>query len=289
MTEHKLLLIDGLGVAYRAFYAIRNLSTEGGVPTNALYGFIRMTQQLKHDWLPTHMAVVFDGGLPEERTEIVEDYKAQREPMPDELSVQLEAIDSYLDAARIPYILLEGQEADDVLATLAVEAAADGADVLLATSDKDLYQLVGESISIVPPSKGGMSMGPAEVEAKTGVKPSLMVDWQSLVGDAVDNVPGVPGVGPKTAAKWLNAYGDLETIFNELDDLKPERFRPVLAELKEAVLKNRDVVRLRTDLECGMPWHELAVQEAVTEELLAFFEKYELRGLARELRSGTTS
>jgi 5'-3' exonuclease len=87
----------------------------------------------------------------------------------------------------------------------------------------------------------------------------------------------------------LNAYGDLETIFNELDDLKPERFRPVLAELKEAVLKNRDVVRLRTDLECGMPWHELAVQEAVTEELLAFFEKYELRGLARELRSGTTS
>ncbi len=283
MSKSTLLLIDGMAVVYRAFYAIQGLSTNDGRPTNALYGFIRMVDQLRDVWKPTHWAVVFDGGLPEERTTLLESYKAQREEMPDPLSQQLESIDEYIECAKIPWLFVEGQEADDVMATMAKWAKRDGATVLVATSDKDLFQIVDESVSIVPPSKKGSQMGPEDVCEKTGVRPERMIEWQALVGDSVDNIPGVPGVGPKTAAKWLNSYGSLEEIWKHVGDLKPERFRAILRQHEERIRDNLTLVRLRDDLDLTFEWDDYAVEVPGADELLAFFEEYELHAMAREV------
>ncbi len=284
MADASLLLIDGMAVIYRAFYGIKDLATSDGRPTNALYGFIRILDHLRESWAPTHMIVVFDGGLPEERTQLLESYKAGRDPMPDPLEEQLEAIDEYLDAADIPWLMMAGEEADDVLATIAFSAAATGAQVHIATSDKDLYQLVTADITIVSPSRKGPHMGVVEVEDKMGVPPEQMIDWQALVGDTADNIPGVPGVGPKTAAKWLHQYGTVKGVFEHIDEMMPERFRTILAEHRENVLRNLKLVRLRTDLDCQVDWRTLPLCESEPEKLLVFFEKYELHSLAKALR-----
>jgi len=231
------------------------------------------------------MAVVFDGGLPEERMEALETYKAQRDPMPDPLEAQLESIDEYLEAADIPWYMMEGQEADDLMATMAVMAAADGFKVDIATSDKDLYQMVNDQIQVVSPSKKGTHMGPAEVEEKTGVPPPMMIDWQALVGDTVDNIPGVPGVGPKTASKWLHLYGSVDAIYANLDELKPERFRNILREQREAVTRNLGLVKMRTDLPCTLDWADIVDKPPLKEKLLPFLEKYELHSIAKNLAS----
>jgi DNA polymerase I len=166
-----VLIVDGHAMAYRAYYAVRNLSTAAGQPTNALFGFIRMLRQLEAQWRPGRIVVTFDGGSPAHRLEKCPAYKAQRAPMPDDLRAQLPLIHDYLAIAGIPMVLLKGQEADDVMATLADRAAADGATVRLATSDKDLMQLVDERIRIVPPTKTDEELDAAAVVAKTGVRP----------------------------------------------------------------------------------------------------------------------
>ncbi|MBU0679778.1 MAG: hypothetical protein KJ626_16880 [Verrucomicrobia bacterium] len=199
MKRNKLLLIDGHAFAYRAYYAIRDLSTRDGRNTNALFGFIKMVRQLEEHWKPTHWAVAFDAGLPEERVSIHSEYKANRAEMPDTLHEQFEYIEEYLGACGIMSVSISGQEADDCLATLGLRAVAEGAEVLIASSDKDLFQLVSRELSIVTPTKSNVRMGPEEVKDKTGVYPELIVPWLALVGDSSDNIPGVPGVGPKTA------------------------------------------------------------------------------------------
>lgn len=284
MPQDTLLLVDGTGVAYRAFYAIRSLSTRSGRPTNAVFGFIKMLQQLGELWKPTHRAVVFDGGLPKERMEKLPTYKAQREPMPDALRGQFEAIEEYLRRSEVPSLRLEGEEADDVIATLAARAAERGMEVVVASSDKDLYQLVGERVAMVAPSKAGARMGPAEVAEKTGVPPERIVDWLALTGDSVDNIPGVPGVGAKTAAKLLSEFGSLDGLWARLGEVGSERIRQALEASRETVARNLELVRLRRDLPLGADWDAMRVRPPDAGRLLPFYEEMEFGSMARAMR-----
>jgi len=196
----RLLIIDGHAFAYRAFYGIRGLMSPSGQPTNAIYGFINMLAKLEAQVLPTHAVVVWDGGLDAERVEELDDYKGQRDPMPDDMEVQLDEMVEYLEAEGWASVCDDGVEADDRIGQLARRAEAEGFEVAIASSDKDFLQLINDRVKMWNPAdKSGVPMDADAVVAKTGVQPSQIVDWLSLVGDAADNIPGVPKVGVKTA------------------------------------------------------------------------------------------
>jgi DNA polymerase I len=273
-----------MAAVYRAFYAIRNLSTRDGRPTNAVFGFIRMLHQLRAQWRPTHWAVVFDGGLPETRTRLLETYKAQRPAMPDALRVQLDAVNAYLGGADVCALRIEGQEADDVMASLA--AAAGEAEVLLASNDKDLYQIVDGRVFMIALAGPAERMGPAEVEAKTGVLPDRIVDWLALVGDASDNIPGVPGVGRKTAAQLLREYGSLDGIWTALERIERTRVREALREARAIVERNCRMIRLDGGMDVFPGWDALAVRDEDPARVGPLLDALELDSLARELREG---
>jgi DNA polymerase-1 len=272
-------------MAFRAFYAIKELRTSRGLDTNAVYGFIRMLQNLRERWKPTHWAVVFDGGLPEERTDLLETYKADREEVPDPLEKQWELIDEYLEAACIPSVWVPGEEADDIIATLATRAADKRVRVLIAGDDKDFYQLVGGPIRMVPQVKSDAMIGPREVQRRTGVPPSRMPAWQALVGDRVDGVPGVPGIGPKTAARLLNRFGSLPGIWSGMEKVEPERVRTALRIHKQDIRRNLKLCRLNRGVVCGVRWDRLAVREPEDEPLLALLERLEFNNMAEEVRT----
>ena len=277
-----VLIVDGTAVAYRAFYAVPWLSTRDRQPTNALFGFVRMLLQLEKQWRSDRLVVAFDGGSPAHRLEKCPAYKAQRAPMPDDLRSQLPLINEYLDVAGVPRLWLPHQEADDVMATLADRAARAGAVVRLATSDKDLMQLVGDRVRLVPPTKTEEELDAAGVEAKTGVRPDQIVDWLALVGDVADNIPGVDGIGPKTAAKLLGRFGTLAECFARADEIES-------AGLREKLLAGRAVAELNVQLmalDKAVPdvpdWDVLPAPAPDAARLKSFFEKYELHRFAAE-------
>ncbi|MAY06885.1 MAG: hypothetical protein CMO72_06985 [Verrucomicrobiales bacterium] len=245
----RLLIIDGHAFAYRAFFAIRGLSSPSGQPTNAIYGFIKMLEKLEANFLPSHTVVVWDGGLDEDRVEGLEDYKAQRDPMPDDMEVQLDEIVTYLEANGIASICDDGIEADDRIGQLAKRAEEEGYEVAIASSDKDFFQLINDRVKMLNPAdKSGEPMDADAVEAKAGVRPHQIVDWLSLVGDAADNIPGVPGIGVKTAASLLNEFGSVDGIYERLEEVKREKQRESLAASEEVVRRNQALVALKLDL-----------------------------------------
>ena len=246
-----------------------------------MFGFIKMLQQLEQLWKPTHWAVVFDGGMPEERLAKLPTYKAQREPMPDPLRAQFADMERYLQAAGIQSIRMDRQEADDVIATIASAAPAG---VLIATSDKDLYQLINERVFMISPSKVGAKMGRQEVFDKTGVWPESIVPWLALTGDAVDNIPGVPGVGPKTAAKLLAQFGSLDTLWARLEEVSSQRIREALVAHREEVVRNVGLVTLRRDLPVSAPVQSMSVRRPDPARLLPFYEEMEFTSMAKGLR-----
>ena len=277
-----MLIVDGTAVAYRAFYAVRDLSARDGTPTNALFGFIRMLRQLEARWKPDRVVVAFDGGSPAHRLEKCPAYKAQRAPMPDDLRSQLPRINEFLAAAGIPMVLLKGQEADDVMATLAGRAAAAGAIVRLATSDKDLMQLVTDRVRIVPPTQADTELDPAGVEAKTGVPPARIVDWLALIGDSADNIPGVLGIGPKTATKLLTQFGSLSGCFAHGDQIESASLRSKLLEGRATAELNVALMTLDREVPGVPDWKDVPPPAPATDRLKAFFEKYDLRRFAAE-------
>jgi DNA polymerase I len=284
MSERLLILVDALAVLYRSFYAIRELSTADGRPTNALYGFIRKLDQLRATWDPTHLAVVFDGGLPAERLRLLETYKAQRPPMPDALRSQVELAKEYLDKARTAWLLMEAQEADDVIATVSEKAQGEGVAVRIATGDKDMYQLIDDRVTLLPPTaKGKAEFGAQQVLDKTGVAPAQIVEWLALVGDASDNVPGVPGVGPKTAAKLLGAFGSIEVMWERIEEVASPRTREALVANREIVERNLDMVRLNRGLAVPLDWDALCVRPPDRAGLLPMLEDLEFHAMAAEL------
>ncbi len=284
MAATRLLLVDAMGVFYRAYFAIRNMTAPDGAPTNGLFGFIRMVEQLRRHWQPTHLAVVLEGGIPAHRLELVPEYKANRPSMPDEMRSQIPLLQQYLEDACIPAVRLDGWEADDVMASLACQLVPQLGEVLLATSDKDLMQVIGGGVSMVTVAGDMGRVGEEEVRTKTGVGPTGVVDWLALVGDSADNIPGVRGVGPKTAAKLLDQFGSLEEIYAALDDVSSSSLREKLLAGREAADRNRAMVRLHTDL-AGLPDADaLRVSRPDVSGLLALYDRLGFKALAKDLR-----
>lgn len=284
MPTSLLLLVDGLAVAYRAFHAIPALSTKTGEPTNALFGFIKMLRQLDEQWRPTHRAVVFDGGLPEHRMALLPSYKAQRDPMPEGLVQQLGPMETFLELAGWGSVRPRQEEADDALATLAERADRSGGRVLIASSDKDLLQLVNDRIQVIPPTKHATPMGAADVQGKMGVAPSQVVDLLALMGDQADNIPGVPGVGPKTAAQLLRDFTSLNAIWSQVDRVQPVRVRELLVAHREVVERNVKLMKLRTDVPELPELDQLVSRRPDLGPLVAFLEDRELHTIARSYR-----
>jgi DNA polymerase-1 len=242
-----------------------------------------MFNQLCRNYEPTHCIAVFDGGLPDERTELLEDYKANRPEMPDSLSEQIETVKEYLDRADICWILKEEWEADDVMASLAEWAAPDADSILLATSDKDMFQLVDNKIKIVSVAGKQDVMGVDEVRDKTGVIPSQIVDWLALVGDNADNIPGVPGIGPKTAAELLNEYGSVKGVYNHIEEIRKPARKQALQENRDNVERNIRMVRLNSGIDCEITWEDIKLSTPDPDSLITFFNELEFHSMAKEL------
>ncbi|WP_210547052.1 DNA polymerase I [Rhodoferax sp. PAMC 29310] len=290
-----LLLVDGSSYLYRAFHAMPDLRAVPGdatsAPTGAIRGMINMLQSLRKDVPADFAACVFDAKGPTFRDDLYPEYKAHRSPMPDDLRAQIEPIHEVVRLMGWKVLDVPGVEADDVIATLAVTAAGQGVQVIVSSGDKDLAQLVNSHITIID-TMNGRRRDEAGVEAEFGVPARLMVDYQALVGDAVDNVPGVPKVGPKTAAKWLQHYGSLDEVVAHAHEIKGvvgENLRNALDWLPMA----RQLVSMKTDCDLKAWLPDLPAMDSIatgamnTGALAVFYEEYGFKGLARAL--GTTS
>lgn len=285
MPERRLLLVDAANLLYRAFFAIQGLSTQAGRPTNAVFGFIRTLKQLERLWRPSHWVVVFDGGVPRERLELQPSYKANRPPMPDALREQFAPVEEYLERAGIPKVRAEEFEADDVIASLIARLEGEVEEILVVTSDKDIFQLVSDRVAVVLPSKADAKMGPQEVLEKTGVPPSRIVEFLALTGDEVDNVPGVPGIGPKTAAKLLAGPSPLADFLSDPARAGSDKTRRMFEEHKDLIRRNLETVRLRRDVQ-GLPGlSEMTVRPPSPSRLLPLLEELEFHSMAEELRT----
>jgi DNA polymerase I len=284
----RLLIIDGHSYAYRAFHAIRELHSPSGQPTNAIYGFIKMLAKMRTTVVPTHWIVVWDGGLSAERMAALPEYKAQRPEMPDDLRPQLGEIVSYLEAAGIASFCREGVEADDVIACLARRAEKMNWMTVIASADKDFMQLVSARIGLLNPHDKTEAIWTGEqVRNKTGVEPSQIVDWLSLMGDNVDNIPGVPGVGPKTAAGLLGQFGSVEELYGRLGEVKSEKLRAALLNSREAVKRNHELVRLH-EVACDFSPEEMALKAPDTAQLRELYLRWGFKTLLAALEESVS-
>lgn len=283
----RILIVDGHAYAYRAFYAIRNLSSPSGQPTNAIYGFIKMLAKMRVAVKPTHTIVVWDGGLSAERQAALPGYKAQRPEMPADLGSQLDEIGRYLAAANVATFCGAGIEADDYIACVARAARRADWEVVVASADKDFMQLVASGVGLLNPNdKSETIWSAAQVRAKTGVAPEQIVDWLSLVGDSVDNIPGVPGVGPKTAMELLRQFGSVAELYRRLDEVKSVRIRAKLQSAEADVRRNQKLVRLQDDLACEFSPAALAEQPGNAGQLAELFGAWGFRSMRAEIEMG---
>ncbi|MQA26996.1 MAG: DNA polymerase I [Micromonosporaceae bacterium] len=286
-SRPRLLLLDGHSLAYRAFYAlpVENFSTSTGQPTNAVYGFTSMLINMLRDEQPTHIVVAFDVSRRSFRTEQYAEYKAGRAETPVDFAGQVSLVQEVLAALRIPTVSLEGYEADDVIATLAHQARAAEFDVLISTGDRDAFQLVDEHITVLYPKRGVSEitrMTPAEVMERYGVPPERYRDLAALVGDKSDNLEGVPGVGAKTAAKWIAGYGSLDGLIEQIDQIKGKAGENLRAHLA-GVLRNAQLNCLVRDLELPVRPEDVAWQGWDREEVHRVFDTLQFRVLRDRL------
>ena len=283
----KLLLIDGHSVAYRAFFAlpVENFSTQTGQHTNGVFGFTSMLINVLRDEAPTHVGVAFDVSRQTFRSEIYTEYKANRSATPDEFRGQVDLVKEVLKALNIPYVEKPGFEADDVIGTLATQAEAQGFDVLICTGDRDAFQLVTDNVTVLYPRKGVSDlarMTPASVEEKYLASPARYPDLAALVGESSDNLPGVPGVGPKTAVKWLEQYGSLEELVAHAGELKGKAATEFQARTED-VLRNRQVNALVLDLDLDLGIDDLVRRPWDREATHTLFDGLEFRVLRDRL------
>ncbi|HET9860567.1 MAG TPA: DNA polymerase I, partial [Nocardioidaceae bacterium] len=286
-SQPRLLLLDGHSLAYRAFFAlpVENFSTTTGQPTNAVYGFTSMLINVLRDEQPTHLGVAFDVSRQTFRAEEYADYKANRSKSPDEFKGQVSLVKEVLGALRITTIEKDGFEADDVIATLTTQAVAQGFEVLICTGDRDSLQLVGDNCTILYPRKGVSDlarMTPAAVEEKYGVVPGRYPEIAALVGETSDNLPGVPGVGPKTAAKWINQYDGLDNVIAHADQIKGKAGDSLREHLGD-VIRNRRLNALVCDLDLSASPTDLVMQPWDRHEVHKLFDGLEFRVLRDRL------
>ncbi|MPZ60641.1 MAG: DNA polymerase I [Propionibacteriales bacterium] len=282
-----MLLLDGHSVAYRAFFAlpVENFSTTTGQPTNAVYGFTSMLINVLRDERPTHVAVAFDVSRRTFRSDLYADYKANRSKSPEEFSGQLSLVKEVLAALKVPMVEMEGYEADDVIATLATQAEAAGYETLICTGDRDAFQLVGDKTTVLYAIRGVSElkrMTPEAVREKYGVGPDQYPDLAALVGETSDNLPGVPGVGPKTAAKWITQFSGLDGVVNRVDEIKGKAGDSLREHLAD-VIRNRQVNALVRDLTLSAEPADLAMQPWDRDEIHRIFDGLEFRVLRDRL------
>jgi DNA polymerase I len=286
MSQPTLVLVDGSSYLYRAFHAMPPLTNAAGEPTGALLGVLNMIVKLTHDFPDAQLVIVFDAPGRTFRDDLFEAYKSHRPPMPDDLRSQIEPLLAMIKAQGLPLLRVEGVEADDVIGTLACRAKAAGRKVIISTGDKDMSQLVNEAITIVN-TMTGSHLDREGVKAKFDVWPEQIVDYLALVGDASDNIPGVPKVGPKTAAKWLAKYQTADGIIahaSEIDGKVGENLRNGI----ETLGLSRKLATLHTDVALPLTLEDLTPQPVDSARLQELFTRYELRSFLRQLTGGTT-
>lgn len=284
----RLLLVDGHYYLYRSFFAIRGLSNSRGEPTNAIYGFAKALRKMIADVQPDHGAVIWDSGLPARRTTLQPAYKQNRPPMPEEMRPQEDWLQAKVPLFGLASLSQPNTEADDLIASYARVAEASQHEVVIATNDKDIMQLAGEHITIYSTAKADVGtesfarLGPAAIREKWGVDPQQIGDILALTGDSADNIPGVGGVGAKTAARLLRDFGTLDHLLASLDQVQPEKLRAKLIEAHPLILANREMVALDEDLPLPLPLSELQITPRY-HELIAALRDCEFKGLLSEV------
>ncbi len=280
MSQHPLYLIDGSSYIFRAYYGVRaDLSTSGGFPTNAVYGFATMLLKFLREYEPKYLGMVFDSKGDVFRNEIYPEYKANREEAPESLKPQFQKIFELVQAFSIPMLAMEGYEADDIMGTIAM--AQKESKVVLVTGDKDFCQLVSENVTLVDTMRERIT-GVEEVRRKYGIGPQQMVDFFALVGDKVDNVPGVAGVGEKTASTLISSYGDLDGVYRNLKELRPSVAKK-LEEQKDKAYLSRELVTIKTDVDVGTGIEEFSYGGYAAENLQEIFSELEFERLLEEI------
>jgi DNA polymerase-1 len=287
--QNTLLLVDGSSYLYRAFHALPDLRSPDGHPTGAMHGMVNMLRRLRADYPAAYIACVFDAKGKTFRDDMYPDYKATRAPMPDDLRLQIEPIHEAVKAMGWPILMVDGVEADDVIGTLCVDAVKAGMKVVVSTGDKDLAQLVNPSVMLIN-TMNNEKMDEAGVLAKFGVPPNRIIDYLTLIGDTVDNVPGVSKCGPKTALKWLTAYDSLDGVMSNADKITGavgENLRTALAWLP----RSRELITVKTD--CDLAAHMMSITESLVARaeddatLITFFTTYGFKTLLRDLSAVT--
>ncbi len=292
MPKPKLVLIDGHALAYRAYFALEStgLKTRAGEPTGAVYGFASMLLNVWRDERPDYIAVTFDVGKTF-RNELYADYKATRAKMPDELAAQLGRIQQMVQAFNLPVVTAEGFEADDVLGTLAARAAADGLQTIIVTGDTDTFQLINPSVSVLINQRKWSDIrlyDPAAIQERYGLLPNQLIDYKALVGDTSDNIPGVKGIGDKTAVQLLQKYGTLDNIYAHLEEITAKRARAALEGGREAVRMSRELVTIKTDVPLSIEWEQCRTADYDRGKALELFRQLEFRSLIDRLPGGGT-
>ena len=277
-----LVLVDGSGFIFRAFHALPMMTRPDGTPVNAVFGFANMLARLLREHAGTHIAVIFDAGRLTFRNRLYDKYKAQRPPAPEELVPQFALVREATAAFGVPGIELDDWEADDLIASYARAVSDIGGRTTIVSSDKDLMQLIRPGVDMLDPIKQ-KPIGPAEVMEKFSVTPDKLVEVQALMGDSVDNVPGIPGIGPKTAALLINEFGDVEKVLAAAEGMKPSKRRDALIEHADKARISRKLVELREDAPLPMPVDALGVREPEKGKLSAFLAAQGFRSIASRL------
>jgi len=286
MTTQKLFLIDGSGFIFRAYHALPPLTNPKGVPVGAVVGFMNMIIKLMENSNPTHVAVIFDASRITFRNRLYSEYKAHRPPAPEDLIPQFALVRDATRALNLPCIELEDYEADDIIATYAKQAQAQGSEVTIVSSDKDLMQLIGNGISMFDAMKN-KTIGEAEVFEKFGVQPDKVLEVLSLIGDSSDNVPGITGIGPKTAAELINTYGDLETLLEKAHEIKQPKRRETIMNSADMARLSKQLVTLKEDVPLPLVMDDLILKKYDNNILLPFLREHGFKSLLVKMEKGS--
>lgn len=290
MKNERVFLIDGLALAYRAYFAFvqRPLINSKGMNTSAIYGFLTFLHRILSEEKPEHIAVVFDTSAPTFRHQAYKEYKATRQKMPEDMATQIPLLKKVIEAYNIPVVEWNGYEADDIIGTLAHQAEQTGAHTFLVSPDKDFMQLVTDTIKIYKPGRQGSDVEIVDtesIEKKYGIKPQQIIDLFALTGDSSDNIPGVPGIGEKTALPLIQKFGTLETLYERLAEVEPKKVREKLEQHKELAFLSKQLVTIATQAPISIDVHSLKAQEKNKEELLKLFEELEFRTFITKLQT----
>src|SRR5690554_344070 len=288
IPKHPFILVDGSSYLFRAYHAPPHLSNSAGEPTGAIYGVVNMSRSLLKQYQPSHMAVVFDAKGKTFRNDMYEAYKANRPPMPDDLRSQIEPLHAIIKAMGLPLVVVDGVEADDVIGTLAVQAAEEGRHTLISTGDKDMAQLVNDQVTLINTMTNTVLQG-EQVEEKFGVRPEQIIDYLALMGDSSDNIPGLPGVGEKTAQKLLQGIGSIDAMLANPDAVAELSFRGAktmpakIREHQELLLLSRELATIKLDVEMELRPEKLTLTEPDQNALMALYKQCEFRRWLGEL------